>query len=309
MQDVVVGIDLGGTHARAGAITPQGQMLALAEDEIQAGRGFEAGLDTLVGLVQAVLSTNNEDGVQRHLIGVGVGSTGPVDPVKGVINNPFTLPTWVNVPIVAHLQERFGVPVILENDGDVAALGEYWLGAGKGIDRLYAITVGTGVGAAYILDGRIHRGANGFHPEGGHLLVDPVGPLCYCGMQGCLESLVAGPAIKRRASELTGTAHEASAVIDAARRGEDWAIQITMEVGKHLARGLVTIVMLFQPHMIVLSGGVMRSYDLFKPAVEELMAKVSGGVPASQVRIELAHLGYYAGIYGAAYTILSHGEV
>ena len=115
--------------------------------------------------------------------------------LRGLILNPGTLPGWVDVPIADYLAERFQAPACLENDADAAALGEYWMGAGRGVSRLYAVTVGTGIGTACILDGGVYRGQNGFHPEGGHQIVDPTGPECYCGGKGCWESWASGTAI------------------------------------------------------------------------------------------------------------------
>ena len=120
---------------------------------------------------------------------------------RGTINNPYTLPTWEDVPIVDFLVDRFGVPVSLENDADAAALGEYWQGAGRDVQRLCAVTVGTGIGTAYILHGKIVRGNGGWHPEGGHMIIDPSGPQCYCGAKGCWESLASGSAIALFARE------------------------------------------------------------------------------------------------------------
>jgi glucokinase len=203
VREIVIGVDLGGTLVRAGAFDLQGKLLAQREAPIEAARGPEAGLERIealiVGLLHFVSSTKT---FRLSLLrGIGIGCSGPVDPDKGLINNPHTLPTWENVPVVAWMQDRFTVPVRLENDADVAALGEYWLGAGKNVRRLYAITVGTGIGAALVIDGQIYRGLGGSHPDGGHQVIDPSGPPCYCGAHGCWESLASGSAIARMARE------------------------------------------------------------------------------------------------------------
>jgi glucokinase len=266
MASVVVGIDLGGTIVRAGALNLEGK-----------------------------------------------------DPDKGVISNPHTLPTWENVPIVAWLTDRLGVPVALENDADAAALGEYWQGAGKNVSRLYAITVGTGIGAALIIDGQIYRGLDGAHPDGGHHVVDPSGPICYCGAHGCWESLASGSAITRRAQERVAefpssqilkmaggdpSRIDARLVAEAAQLGDPFSEEIMAQAAYFFSLGLINIVMLFVPEVIVLSGGVMKSVDLFMPAIKNVLRKHDVMVPASQVRVIPAVLGYYAGLYGAAYTII-----
>jgi glucokinase len=315
----VIGIDLGATMLRGGAFACgtgesglQGELLAVEQCELFAIQGPQAGLERIAALVESLAAKVNPGGKDRKLAGIGVGCTGPVDARRGVIVNPGTLPGWVDVPIVAWLEQRFGVPTCLENDADVAALGEYWMGAGRGTNRLYAITVGTGIGTACIIDGQIYRGAGDFHPEGGHLLVDPAGPPCYCGGRGCWESLASGTAIAasmRAALETQRTgpgpfeAIEARAIVEAARRGDPLAQKVIERAAEAFAQGLFSILMLFFPEVVVLSGGVMRSYDLFQPAIARMLQETSVYIPSGQVRVELAQLGYFAGIYGAAYAV------
>ncbi len=313
-DEIVIGVDLGGTHVRAGAFTSGGEMLAVKETPIEAARGPETGLLRIQHLIEVVWK---ESGAQA-LLGIGVGSTGPTDPIRGVINNPFTLPGWENVPIIARLRNAFDVPVTLENDADVAALGEYWRGAGQSIRRLYAVTVGTGVGTALILDGQIYRGMDGLHPEGGHVILDPSGPPCYCGAHGCWESLCAAPAIARQARQtdlsnsiLLGMAGgdlekiDARLVAEAARLGDPSACAIMDKVAFYFSLGIINVIHSITPEMIVLSGGVMKSADLFLPHLNKAIAAHSVMIPSNQVRIAPAQLGNYAGLYGAAYTIWS----
>lgn len=312
MEKVVVGIDLGGTILRAGAFDAQGSLLAVRETPIEAARGPESGLRKIRGLIEQVLAESGP----ASLAGIGIGCTGPVDPVRGTVNNPFTLPTWDEVPLVDWLQSSFPVPVTLENDADAAALGEYWQGAGRGTHRLYAVTVGTGIGTALIVDGEIYRGLDGAHPEGGHIVLDPAGPLCYCGMRGCWESLCAGPAIGRRAREanlegsrlleLSGGDREqidARLVFEAAGTGDRAALSIVEAVSEDFAQGILNLAILFVPEVIVLSGGVMRSIDFFLPRLQQTLQGYQEMVPAHRIRLASAELGYYAGLYGGAYTI------
>jgi glucokinase len=314
MDKVVIGVDLGGTIVRAGAFDKQGTLLAVRETPIEAARGPESGLRKMQGLIEQVWA---ESGAET-LVGIGIGSTGPIDPIHGIINNPFTLPTWENVQVFEWMKKAFSVPITLENDADVAALGEYWKGAGKAAQRLYAVTLGTGIGAALIVDGNIYRGLDGVHPEGGHMVLDPNGPLCYCKMRGCWESLCAGPAIEQQAREsnLSGSSLlemasgepdkiEARMVFDAARAGDATAKAIVDRFTQYLIQGILNVCILFVPDMIVLSGGIMRSADLFMPRLEAALQAYTEMVPAYRVHITPAKLGYYAGLYGAAYTIWS----
>lgn len=313
MDKVIVGIDLGGTIVRAGTFDLEGKLLAVRETPIEAARGPEFGLNKIKELIDQVLAGS----ASQSLIGIGIGCTGPLDPVRGTINNPFTLPTWEDVPIVEWLEKCFHVPVTLENDADAAALGEYWQGAGRDAKRLYAVTVGTGIGTALILEGQIYRGLDGSHPEGGHMVLDPAGPACYCKAHGCWESLCAGPAMERQAREAELTkSHlleiaggdpqkiEARMIFESARMGDEVALHIVEKVSKYFAQGMLNVATLFVPDVIVLSGGVMRSIDLFMSDLQQTMQTCSEMVPAKRIRIIPAQLGYYAGLYGGAYTIV-----
>ncbi len=339
MIDIVIGVDLGATTVRAGVFTPQAELLVVQQTEIKARRGPEAGLQRIIRLIERVLGeASQQKAAPVRLMGIGVGSTGPADVGRGVLVNPLTLPGWLEVPVVARLTAHFGVPACLENDADAAALGEYWAGAAApaagavapdvpAVRCLYAITVGTGIGTACILDGQVYRGANGFHPEGGHQIVDPSGPQCYCGGKGCWESLSSGTAIGRAAREALQLSSfpigpdkpgslllaladgepdrvDSSLVAEAARQGDPLALHVIERAAEAFSTGVFNILMLFQPEMIVLSGGVMRSLGLFMPAIERVIQAADAYIPARQVRILPAHLGYYAGIYGAAYAII-----
>lgn len=318
MAEVVIGVDLGGTVVRAGAIDQDGNLLSVYQSPIEAHLGSQAGLKRIIAVIEKTLGQCPD----RHLIGIGFGATGPVNRQLGAIQNPYTLPGWENVPIVAPLSEYFGVPVTLENDADVAALGEYWVGAGKDASRLYAITLGTGIGTALIFNGQIFRGLDGSHPDGGHQIIDPSGPICYCGAKGCWESLAAGPAIARQAREMLedfsaskvlDLAHgdldriDAQMVAQAAQEGDALARAVMEKVAWYFSLGVVNIITLFVPEVIVLSGGVMKNASLFMPAMEAAVRTHDIMVPASQVRILPALLGDQAGMFGAAYTIYQYG--
>lgn len=314
MGDIVAGIDLGGTHVRVGVFETDGKMVRVLQQPIEAHLGGEAGVRRILNLVgQAVQESGG------RLIGIGMGATGPVDAQNGVIQNPYTLPGWVNVPILPPLKESFCVPTVLENDADVAALGEYWAGAGRGVDRLYAVTVGTGIGTAFILNGHIYRGLGGIHPEGGHQIIDPSGPLCYCGAYGCWEAEAAGPSIARRAREvihdhpssrlleLAGgdvARIDARMVADAAQGGDELARHVIDRTAYYLGLGIVNCIAMFLPETIVLGGGVMESSNLFLPAIHEIVQRHSVMQPVGRIKIVRAELGAYAGLYGAAYAIL-----
>lgn len=304
---ILIGIDLGGTNVRAGAVTSDGQLLNWKVVPIGAARGPETGLQTITSLIDEVVTQANQP-----VLALGVGSTGPLDRQRGCIQNPYTLPGWEDVDIVTPLRERFGVPVALENDADTAALGEAWAGSGQGVKCMVMLTIGTGVGYALILNGEIYRGLGGEHPEGGHIPIDPAGPECYCGAHGCLESLVAGPAIARVASESEDARNspffqktvsekiEAITIFNGARQGDAFCQGLVDRTAKYIALGLVNIIMLTLPDRIVLTGGLLRSYDLLEKKIRATLAEYDVIVPASKVQVQLSQLGQQAGLFGAA---------
>ena len=312
MNGIVVGVDIGGTMVRAGAVEKNGNILAIDETTIQAGEGPKSGLERIIHLIETILKKTDS-----RLDGIGLGCTGPLDIKRGVIQNPYTLPGWQEVPITSPLQSHFSVPVILENDADAAAMGEYWTGAGQGAKRLLAITVGTGIGTAFVLNGQIYRGLENCHPEGGHIPLDPSGPLCYCGANGCWEILASGTAITEQARQavfqnpdslmlaLAGgelKKIDTSIAVQAARQHDPVACQVIHRAATYMGLGIVTAINFFAPEMIVLSGGVMKSSDLFLPEINKIVHQNNRMVPADQVQIVHAKLGYYAGLVGAAYS-------
>jgi glucokinase len=299
-ESLVVGIDIGGTKIAAAAVEPTGQILSRSTVLTEAQRGFENGMRRIVRLIDDVLRDAGR--ARTDLDAIGIGCAGPVNPLAGTIDNPYTLPTWDGVDIVHPLEAAFDVPVGLENDADAAALGECWLGAGKGGSIVVMITVGTGVGGAVILDGHVYRGIDGSHPEIGHLAIDAHGPCCYCGMRGCWESLASGTAIAaamrahtpdRDPDSITG-----ASVIADARRGDPVARDVIEQAARVTARGIFTLLNLYVPEIVVLGGGVMQAYDLFAPAIDDLVNR-NTMAPIDRIIISPAALGNDAGLLGA----------
>ena len=185
-----IGIDIGGTKIAVAAVDASGNIAARKAIATEAERGFDRAVARMVEAAGQVLA---EAGWARgDLSGIGVGCTGPVSAERGVINNPYTLPTWSECPIVERLEAIFHRPAFLENDADAAALGECFAGGARGQRRMVMLTLGTGVGGGVVIDGRVYRGTRGEHPELGHIPIDPAGPACYCGTRGCLEAIASG---------------------------------------------------------------------------------------------------------------------
>ena len=220
---------------------------------------------------------------------------GPVYPLTGKLGRIEFLPGWEGLDLVDELQRAFGVSAAIENDADAAALGESAWGAGKGAQRFIYLTVSTGIGGGIVLDGRLYRGADGSHPELGHHVIDPSGPLCFCGARGCWESLASGPALALRGGRAT-----ALEVCEAARQGDVEALAAVEQEGAVLGIGLANLVTMFVPDVIALGGGVMQSWDLFTDKITAIIRTSCGLVPYEKTRLLPASLGRDAGLVGAA---------
>jgi glucokinase len=183
-------VDIGGTKLAVGLVDENGAVLA--KNEIMTGpqSHYSAGLDSIVSMLREM-----EQRTSVEITGIGIGSTGPVDPLTGELGDLDFLPHWRRKNPVRDLSQLFGVEVALENDADAGALAEAGWGAGRGKSRLIYITVGTGIGGGIIFNEHLYRGVDGCHPELGHQVLDPSGPACSCGFRGCWESLASGPAM------------------------------------------------------------------------------------------------------------------
>ncbi|MBN2506219.1 MAG: ROK family protein [Verrucomicrobia bacterium] len=291
-----IGIDIGGTKIAAATVNAHGTILARATLPTEAEQGFPRAVARLAQAVDRLLQ--QAGCAPSDLAGVGIGCAGPVDPAAGLINNPFTLAGWNRCDVVSPLRQRFGVPVWLENDADAAALGECWRGAAQGLDPVVMLTFGTGIGGGVIAGGEIYRGADGEHPELGHVPVDPAGPPCYCGTRGCLESLASGTAIGKAGQ--TAGLPDAPAVFAAATRGHDAARHIVERARHAAATAAWTLFHTFLPKRLVLGGGIMNQhFSLFATAIDAQLRHATQ-FTRSGVTVARAALGNDAGLVGAA---------
>jgi len=289
-----VGIDIGGTKVSVAAVREDGAIASETSIPTESRRGFDSGVARITAAIAGVLGRCGWGA--RDLHGIGVGCAGPVDRERGTIENPHTLPGWSGGGIVEALRAAFGCPVLLENDADMALLGEFHAGAGRGFDPVVMLTFGTGVGGAALAGGKLLRGAGGEHPELGHVLVDPAGPPCYCGSRGCLEVLASGPAVAAAAPGL-GDARRvlalAAAGDPAAVRGREQALRATASAAFSILHSLL-------PERLVLGGGMMdEHYEAFAAAVADSIGRAAL-IPRGRVSVARAQLGNRAGLVGAA---------
>jgi len=293
-------VDIGGTKIAVGVVDDCGRVLARAETPTDA-HDYSNGLAAIVRMLGETARVAG-----TSVSGIGIGATGPVDPIGGELGDVDFLPGWRRKNLVRDLEQKFSVRVAMENDGDAAALAEAGWGAGKNRTRLIYVTVGTGIGGGIILDGKLYRGVDGAHPEVGHHVVDPSGPECSCGFRGCWESLAAGPAMvawmEKHAP--SGYLHRqgitAKRICELAQQGDELAQQAVEHEGYYLGLGLANLISLFAPDAIVLSGSVMKSAPLFMDRIREVIRSGCRFVPADKSELTLASLGDDTNLIGAA---------
>lgn len=299
-----LGVDIGGTKIAVAAVDDRGKIHAREAITTEAEQGFPRAISRIAVAADRVLASAGWS--RDELMGVGVGCTGPVSAERGIVNNPYTLPTWVDCPLVERLRAAFERPAYLENDADAAALGEWFAGAARGAHLACMLTLGTGVGGGLVVGGRVFRGVQGEHPELGHIPIDPAGPACYCGSTGCLESIASGTAIGR-AAELSGLT-DSRDVFEKASLGHAGARQIVERVQAALATAAWTIVHTYMPELIVLGGGIIdEHYELFAPQMQQCIDRATM-VPRGGVRVVRAVLGNDAGLVGAASLAFSNAR-
>jgi glucokinase len=232
---------------------------------------------------------------------VGVCSPGPLDHESGILYDPPNLTGWRNVPFAAMLSEQLGLSVQLEHDAKATALAEYHLGAGRGARSMALIIVGTGIGAAIVLDGKLYRGQRNSAGEVGHVTVDLNGPICTCGSNGCVESYAGGPAIMRAYTYATRIPVDSAAeVAEAALRGDAIAQRVFQEAGRALGAAIATVAMLMDVDTFVLFGGVAKAGDLLFAPARAAVPKYSYKSVSKRVQIKACQLCDDAGVVGAA---------
>jgi glucokinase len=293
---VIGAVDIGGTKIAAGAVTEGGTILGRLECPAVPAEGFRAAMRRPAEMLRAV---NAQAG---GYAGIGVACPGPLDPFAGIVGDVGTLPGWQGGNIVAELSGEFGVPVVVENDADAAALAEASWGAAKGSSRFIYVTISTGIGAGIILSGELYRGVGGAHPEIGHQVLDASGRLCYCHARGCWECLASGPAMAAWVREQNPDAGELTAaqICELSRGGDKLARRAVERESYYIGLGLANLITVFAPDAIALGGGVMKSADLFLDRIREVIRDICTQVPAAKTRITLASLGPDAGLAGAA---------
>ena len=273
MKNLILGIDLGGTKSAASLLTETGQMIYREAGPTPAQESPSVIVSFLADLAQTILARKSSG---DRIVGMGISAGAPADGRRGVVFAAPNMPGWgeAGFPLGERLAAHLGLslPTALENDADATALAEHRFGAGQGTENMAFLTVGTGVGAGLIIDGKLLRGVFGAGGEVGHICVEPEGRVCACGLRGCLEAYASGPSLVRIAAEAGYAGEQAGAgVAAAARAGDLSALFAVQTAGRMLGRGIATLAMLLNPEVIVLGTLAVHAGDLLLPEIEREM--------------------------------------
>lgn len=309
-RETLLALDFGGTKLTAG-LAAAGETRWLAHAQAPSPPNGDASADRreILALARCLLAE-----IKARPAAVGVSFGGPVDAAQGLVLLSHHVPGWEDFPLAAWLRGEFGTPAAVDNDANAGALGEWRFGAGQGCASLLYVTVSTGIGGGWVLDGRVYHGADSLAGEIGHMTVEPGGPPCACGRRGCLEALAAGPAIARRARErlraapgrgarlleLAGgdvDAVTAKEVSQAADLGDPLAQEVLDEAARALGLGLAAAIVLVNPQRVVVGGGVSKAGERYFAAVRE--AARAHVLPGMTVDVVPAALGDDAPLWGA----------
>ena len=302
LRALILALDYGGTKHTA-AILAAGECNWVARERVYSPTGVDGDYDraTMVRMAHALLTR-----AEGRLAAIGASFGGPVDATKGTVRLSHHVPGWEDTPLRDQLQAEFGVPATVDNDANVAALGEWKFGAGQGCASLLYVTVSTGIGGGWVLNGKIHSGADGMAGEIGHVVVRPGGAECVCGKRGCLEIEACGTAIARKMRERLVVAGRLShaaepitgeSVSRAAQHGDPLAQEVMDDAACRLGTGLGGAINLMNPQRIVLGGGVTKSGERWWRIVRETAR--AQALPQMRVDIVPAQFGDDAPLWGA----------
>lgn len=314
----VIGIDLARSQIRAIASDLQGKVLHAVAAASTYDHPLEITLSTLTDLLDQLLEQCGE--LRERIVGIGVGAPGPLSAAEGLILSPPNFASWRNVPIKRLLEERFGLPVLVDNDANACALAEGWFGAGRAYEDFVYIAAGTGVGAGIMVDGTLHRGRHGIAGEVGHTTVEVNGPRCVCGNYGCLELYTSATALVQAAcaaiaageasslQELCGGQLEGinvEMIAAAARRGDALSLRLMAQETLYLGAAIVNLINLLDPQAVFLGREVAQAAgDLLLEPLRAIVTQRAFSVAAERVQIRLAALGSDAPVIGAACLVI-----
>ena len=295
MNKIIIGIDLGGTKIMTGAISSDGKVLCIPV-KVPTGEQEpkEMILKRITDSVETLLSKLNK--TINDIAGIGIGSTGPLDIVSGIILECPQLPTMHFFPLRETIKNHFNVPVFINNDANCLLLGETIFGSAANYSNVAGFTLGTGIGCAIVINKKIHNGSTGTAAE--------IWPSPF--QSGTIEDIVSGAGVSKIYKSLCGIDKSSLDIYNLAADGDKNALQTWEEFGAHLAVPIAWTINLIDPEIVVLGGSITAAYKFFKTSMEENIRKWVCPVPAEKTKVVLAELGDYAGFIGAACLVIGN---
>jgi glucokinase len=309
MPDLTIGVDLGGTNIKVGLVTADGKVVRRHRVTTEPHRGPQAVAGRICQACRDLLAATGEQPVAVG--GVGVGSPGTIDIGNGVVLFSPNLDGWHDIPLRQMVEDGLGMRCVVDNDANVAALAEQWVGVGQGAGSLVLLTLGTGIGGGIVLDGHIWHGGNGVAGEVGHMSINPDGPRCGCGNHGCLEAYASAPAMVRRMREAIEAgaptalaprkeALTAALIHQAAVAGDAAARANIEQTGRYLGVGVSNLMHILNPETVAFSGGVTAAGEMLLEPVRREVQWRTLEASRRHVRVSISALPEDAGLIGAA---------
>ncbi|MFJ3901378.1 ROK family protein [Streptomyces sp. NPDC090025] len=300
---IVIGVDFGHTHLRVAVGNLAHQVLAEEAEPLDVDASAAEGFDRAEQLVSRLIAAT---GIGRDkVIGVGLGVPGPIDVSSGTIGSTSILPGWSGINPADQLSARLGVPVHVDNDANLGALGELVWGSGRGVKDLAYIKVASGVGAGLVIDGRVYRGPGGTAGEIGHITLDESGPVCRCGNRGCLETFAAARYVLPLLQSSHGPDLTMERVVQLAREGDPGCRRVIADVGRHIGSGVANLCNLLNPSRVVLGGDLAEAGELVLAPIRDSVSRYAIPSAARQLSLAPGALGGRAEVLGALALVLS----
>ncbi|MGZ9934014.1 ROK family transcriptional regulator [Streptomyces sp. NC-S4] len=300
---IVIGVDFGHTHLRVAVGNLAHQVLAEETEPLDVDASWADGFDRAEALVGRLIA---DIGVElEKVIGVGLGVPGPIDVESGTLGSTAILPGWAGINPRQELSQRLGVPVYVDNDANLGALGELVWGSGRGVKDLAYIKVASGVGAGLVINGQIYRGPGGTAGEIGHITLDESGPVCRCGNRGCLETFAAARYVLPLLQGTHGPELTMERVVELAREGDPGCRRVITDVGRHVGSGVASLCNLLNPSRVVLGGSLAEAGELVLAPIRESVGRYAIPSAARQLSVLTGSLGGRAEVLGALALVLS----
>ncbi|MET7511359.1 ROK family transcriptional regulator [Streptomyces albidoflavus] len=294
---IVIGVDFGHTHLRVAVGNLAHQILAEEAEPLDVDASAEQGFDRAELLVGRLLDATGVD--RAKVAGVGLGVPGPIDVASGMLGSTSILPGWSGTQPALALSERIGVPVAVDNDANLGALGELVWGSGRGVRDLAYIKVAGGVGAGLVIDGQIYRGPGGTAGEIGHITLDESGPVCRCGNRGCLETFTAARYVLPLLEPTHGTGLTMEKVVGLAKEGDPGCRRVVADVGRYIGSGVASLCNLLNPSRVVLGGDLAEAGELVLGPIRTSVGRYAIPSAARQLELVPGSLGGRAEVLGA----------